>query len=91
MIALESLPARSDRILAQRSADSIILLNPQDGRYYTLDEVAARIWELCDGTRCVADVVALVHAEYDAPIDTIRGDVVELLQELVREQLLAPF
>jgi hypothetical protein len=33
--------------------------------------------------------VSIVHAEFDAPIDTIRTDILELLDDLISEQLLA--
>jgi len=89
MIALDSRPSRSQQVLAQPNAESLILLNPEDGQYYTLDEVGARVWELCDGTHAVTDVVSAIYAEYDAPLAAIQGDVVELLDDLTRENLLA--
>jgi len=89
MIGLDARPTRADRILAQRSADTVVLLNPQNGQYYTLDAVGARVWDLCDGSRRSADVVSVIHAEYDAPMDAIQGDVVDLLEELARERLVA--
>lgn len=89
MIALDSCPARADGILAQANAESLILLNPGDGQYFTLDEVGARVWQLCDGSRAVADVISTIYAEYDAPLSTIQADVVELLGDLAREKLLA--
>jgi hypothetical protein len=90
MIALNSRLAHAEQILAQANVDSLILLNPQDGQYYTLDEVGARVWQLCDGRRAVADVIAAIHAEYDAPLAAIQTDIVELLDDLAREKLLAP-
>jgi coenzyme PQQ synthesis protein D (PqqD) len=89
MIALESRPVRAERVLAQANAESLILLNPDDGQYYTLDEIGARIWQLCDGSRALTDVVTTIHAEYDAPVSEIRSDVLELVSELARERLLA--
>ena len=89
MIALDSRPSRSQQVLAQPNAESLILLNPEDGQYYTLDEVGARVWELCDGSRAVTEVVSTIYAEYDAPLAAIQGDVVELLDDLTRENLLA--
>jgi hypothetical protein len=88
MIASETRPVRLQHVLAQRSAESMILLNPQSGHYYTLDEIGARIWDLCDGTRCVDDVVTSIHAEYDAPVATIRSDVLEILADLAHENLV---
>lgn len=88
MIDLATRPTRTERVLAQRNADSMILLSPSSGHYYTLDEVGARIWELCDGSREVSSVVEALYAEYDAPLETIKQDVVELLDDLAREQLV---
>ena len=89
MIALESRPIRAGRVLAQPSAESLILLNPESGQYYTLDEVGARIWDLCDGSRQVTDLVSAIHAEFDAPVAAIQADVVELLDDLCRDKLVA--
>lgn len=89
MIDLATRPTRTERVLAQRNADSMILLSPTSGHYYTLDEVGARVWDLCDGSRPVAGVVETVYAEYDAPLETITDDVVELLDDLAREQLVS--
>jgi coenzyme PQQ biosynthesis protein PqqD len=89
-IALSTRPKRVDRVLVQRTADSMVLLDPESGHYYRLDEVGARIWELCDGSRQVAEVVSAIHEEYEAPINTIEADVLELLGDLAREKLVVP-
>jgi hypothetical protein len=89
MIALENCPTRAERVLAQPSVATLILLNPESGQYYTLDEVGARIWELCDGSRQVTDLVSTIHAEFDAPVATIQADVLELLDDLARDKLVA--
>jgi hypothetical protein len=67
----------------------MILLHPETGHYYTLDEVGARLWELCDGTHRVADLVSTIHAEYEAPVEVIQSDVLELLDDLARDRLVA--
>jgi len=76
------------RVLAQKATDALVLLNIDDGTYYALNEVGARIWELSDGTRSVADIIAIIEQEYDAPRATVEADVAELVEELAREQLL---
>jgi pyrroloquinoline quinone biosynthesis protein D len=66
----------------------LILLNPDDGQYFTLDEVGGRAWELCDGARTIADVAAVLQQEFDAPLSVIQADVLELLDDLGRERLV---
>ncbi len=89
MVHLESRPIRAERVLAQRSVETLILLNPESGQYYTLDEVGARIWDLCDGSRQVTDLVSAIHAEFDAPVAEISADLMELLADLARDKLVA--
>jgi len=88
-IAAETRLRRRDRVLMQRAAGKHILLDLDDGQYYALDEVSGRIWELCDGTRDVAAVVAAICADYDAPPETVEADVRAFLDELVAEELVA--
>jgi len=83
-------PRRQDGVIAQESQGQTVLLRLEDGGYYAVDEVGAAIWKLCDGTRSVEEIVAGVHAEFEAPEPTIRADVVEFVQDLHREGLLLP-
>jgi len=87
-MALEARPERVGQVLTQRMPDALVLLDPSAGTYFSLDEVGARVWELCDGTRTVSDVVAVLTDEFDAPTEIIRDDVAELLGELAAESLV---
>ena len=66
----------------------MILLDPASGEYFTLDDVGGRIWELCDGFRSVDEIASVLADEYDAPVDRIRADALELLTELRESQLV---
>lgn len=82
-------PCRRARVLIQRAEDQTVLLDVDSGTYFALNDVGARIWELCDGERDVDEIVVAICAEYDAPPETIRADIVGLLHDLRAEQLLA--
>lgn len=81
-------PRRQEGILAQEAHGETVLLRLHDGGYYALDEVGATIWELCDGTRAVTQIVDMLCAEFDAPESTVRTDVLEFVGDLLRERLL---
>jgi coenzyme PQQ biosynthesis protein PqqD len=87
-ITLTECLRREDGVLAQEAQGQTVLLRLHDGGYYALDEVGAIIWELCDGRRAVSEIVAALCAEFDAPEDTVRGDVLEFIADLRRERLL---
>lgn len=85
---LDSRPARAERVIAHRGDEELLLLDPEDGSYYALEEVGARIWELCDGNRLASDIAATLEAEFDAQPDEIRADLLELLDELSGRKLV---
>jgi hypothetical protein len=69
---------------------SLVLLNPRSGKYYTLEAVGSRVWQLCDGTRTISEIAALLAQEYDESPEVIEGDVTELVKELMDEELVGP-
>jgi pyrroloquinoline quinone biosynthesis protein D len=85
---LADVPRRRPGVLAQEAQGQTVLLRPEDGSYYAVADVGARIWALCDGARSVSEIAAEVCAEFDAPLATIQADVLEFVGELRSEQLL---
>ncbi len=65
-----------------------VLLDAASGRYYGLNDVATRIWSLVVEPRTVAEVVAAIQREYDAPADRLARDVVWFVDDLVARQLV---
>jgi hypothetical protein len=66
----------------------VVLVRPDDGGYYLLDEWGALIWELCDGERTLGAVIAAVAEEVDRPVPAVAGEVREWIAELRVEGLL---
>ncbi|HTG35359.1 MAG TPA: PqqD family protein [Thermoanaerobaculia bacterium] len=88
MIGPQNRPQRRERVLTQHAAGTLVLLDLDGGQYYSLDEVSARVWELCDGEHEVDGIVAAISTEYDAPVETIYEDVLAFLEEMEDEKLL---
>jgi hypothetical protein len=88
MIDLNSSPKKNERVIAQESTETLVLLNVDSGEYYTLNEVGMRVWELCDGEAKVSEMVAIMSNEYDVSAAVIEADILELLEELASEKLI---
>jgi hypothetical protein len=88
MIEARSRPRRRERVLTQTAAGTLVLLDLDGGEYYSLDEVSARVWEMCDGEHGVGGIVETISAEYDAPAETIYEDVLAFLEEMLDEKLV---
>lgn len=53
-----------------------------------MEEVGARVWELCDGRRSVEEIAAILGDEYEATPEDIQRDLLELLADLMNEKLV---
>ncbi|HKU06206.1 MAG TPA: pyrroloquinoline quinone biosynthesis peptide chaperone PqqD [Bradyrhizobium sp.] len=63
-----------------------VILAPE--RVLAPDAIAVEVLQLCDGQRCVADVVDLLATKYAAPREAILADVIAMLQDLADKGFL---
>lgn len=83
-----------DRIVATKRqvsctvAREVVILHLDDGAYYGLDEVGARIWQLVQEPRTVGELVRGIVAEFDVENEECARDVRELLVELAHRGLI---
>jgi len=65
-----------------------VVMNVETGNYYGIDEVGSRIWELLKEPLSIKDLCASLTEEYEADLETIQGDLLPYLQELITENLI---
>jgi pyrroloquinoline quinone biosynthesis protein D len=64
-----------------------VILAPE--RVLLPDEISVEILQLCDGTATVDDIAAALAQDYSAPVEEIRADVIEVLQNLIDKGFLS--
>jgi hypothetical protein len=64
-------------VLAEEIGVEVILLDPRNGKYYSLNQTASDVWRLCDGNSSLEDLVGLLAKAYQREPSDIRPDVVE--------------
>lgn len=79
--------AAKDQISCDLAGEAAIL-NVKSGLYYGLDPVGARIWNLMQEPRPVAEIQSAIAAEYDVDPERCGLDLAELLQKLLAEGLI---
>lgn len=84
----DSTVRRSENSLFTELDDALVLMSIDKGNYYSLDTIGADVWQRLDGKTPVAALCAALCAEYDADAETIRRDVLTLLERLVEEGLV---
>jgi hypothetical protein len=78
----------NQHVLARRLDEESVLLNPADGQYYALDAVGGRVWELCDGSRTLSEIAAIIGQEFDADPAVVSADLEELIGDMAEAGLV---
>jgi hypothetical protein len=68
--------------------DETVLLDLKQERYYGLDDVGSRVWELIGAGLAPAQLIEHLVREYDVDASRLRADLAALLDELVSAGLL---
>ena len=72
-----------------RIDDEIVIMNLASGDFFSLTDSAAAIWDLLDGTRDRAAVLAALSVQYDAAQTDLARDLDNFLGELRSGGLIA--
>lgn len=64
-------------VLTCRVGSDTVLLDSAAGRYYSLDEVGTRIFELVGAGRTLGDIHAILVDTYEAGPDRLWSDLIE--------------
>ena len=75
-----SLVSRNEAIVFTDLGDTIVMMDVDEGKYYELDQIGARIWSLLETGRSVADLCDALSTEFDVDPDTCLRDTLEFLQ-----------
>ena len=64
------------------------VVHPDTSELHNFNEVAARVWELIDGQRTVADIAAVISDEYEVQLAVAEADILAFLDELLQKDLI---
>ena len=87
-IDLSSVATRNEAIVYTDLDDSIVMMDVDEGQYYELDLIGARIWDLIEAPRPVAEICDALADEYDVDPDTCRDDTLEFLQTATEHRIV---
>lgn len=70
--------------------EDAFLLNTRTSKYYLLQEVGARLWNLLSGSQTLRQAYERLLEEYDVSAPELERDLLELVADLVENDLLEP-
>lgn len=82
------IPTLNPAIIARQMGSEIVLLEPVSCRCYGINAVALSFWQAVDGEKSLADIIALLVAEYDVALTELTSDITALASSLAAEGLI---
>jgi hypothetical protein len=84
----DSCVVASDEQVSTALGDETVILGMDDGVYYGLDAVGARVWALVAQPRRVSELVETLTGEFAVTAEQCERDVLSLLEELAERRLV---
>ena len=75
-------------LYAPVGTEEAVMMSVTEGRYYGLNAVASRIWELLDSPKTVAQLCAQLSEEFEVDAQTCEAEVVEFVRDLINSRLV---
>jgi hypothetical protein len=83
-IGLDTTLNRNGDILhAQVGTEEAVMMSIEAGRYYGLNAVARRVWELLEDPQTIAQLCARICTEFEVDAKTCEADVLKFVNELI--------
>lgn len=80
--------AINESLLAERVGNDMVLVEPQTGQYYQLNEVATRMFEMMLAGETDGEIVRQIGQEFEADAELIRRDLAGLVDSLLDRGLV---
>lgn len=87
-IDLTTRVTQGDDHVATEIDNAVVMMSVEQGKYYSLDSVGSRIWNLLEQPRRVTAVCAMIQDEFAVERETCERDVLDFVGRLVAAGLL---
>jgi len=88
MNILDVFPDKDPRTASRIEDGEAVVVLLEQAEVKVLNPVGSRIWELCDGSIAVRDIIDRICEEYDVEKNQARQDATEFIQLLADHQML---
>lgn len=88
MMTLDNTITIKDTIFTQVVDEEMVILDPDSGAYFGLDETGAVIWQHLSESGSLQEVYDAMYAIYDVDSEQLEADICRFVQELVDAQLV---
>lgn len=79
----------SSHVVARAVGEESVLLDLESGTYFGLDPVGARMWQLIESGKSLAQVCDIVFEEYDVTREVLEQDTLALAGDLLEKKIIS--
>jgi hypothetical protein len=88
MLRLDMYPVPHPQVAGRVIDGEAVIILSESNLVNVYNPVGSRVWELCDGTRTVDDVIDLIVSEYEVNRERAQADVVAFIEQLLVDRVL---
>lgn len=78
----------SSQVICQELDGEMVILDLQQEQYFGLNEAGTRMWQLMSDGCPTDQIVGMMQSEFDVDENTVRADLADLIDKLVKANLL---
>lgn len=80
---------RNGKTISGRLHDEMVMMDLEQGKYFSLNPVATRIWEILEQPMTITELCNKLTEEYEVDSQSCMEEVSEYIEELARLGLLS--
>ncbi|WP_160689309.1 lasso peptide biosynthesis PqqD family chaperone [Clostridium sp. C2-6-12] len=88
MLDVNSKICQSKDIDATELNEEKVMMNLDKGRYFALNSVGSRIWDIVENEICVSEIINILLNEYDIDKESCEKSVINYLRRLKDAELI---
>ncbi len=75
---------KNSKTISGRIHDELVMMDIDKGKYFALNPVATRIWDLLEKPLTIDELCGILMEEYDVETEQCLKETEELLREMVK-------
>lgn len=87
-IGMETVVTRAEGFSTAQVQDDLMMLNVEQGAYYSLDPIGAEIWKLLEQPASVQKIVDQLQERYAVTPQQCQADVLAFLEEMQKNGMI---
>jgi hypothetical protein len=80
--------SRNDQIIDGELDDNQVMMHLDKGKYYGLDPVAKRIWQLVEEPKSINEITSILLEEFKVSHEQCSEDVKEFLEKAIHADII---